>query len=315
MLETIKKQFESGRTLTQSKYYNNVDRGQWPKFYWDLYPLAQEYYHELNPYFLFNFYRPDFYKFSKVITVRDGFLNFASFMIDNVSSFKKLEAGIFLIHPDLAPIVPKTVSDQFACWNIVQRKQLKINDAKKVIVFGFACDQYLGDLDSLYLKLQELKNISPDASVELYFPIRKNVFSQDERETVMIHHLMNQIKDTLPGRKLKILTGDHFFENTNFKDTFIFDLAHDKFMVSDNYLHYYVQSRGASVNNNSLTSAPKDSMFSLDLSIHHELHVTPLPKEHNIFADLILFKKTNPSSKNILYNSIFQNLLRDGLKK
>lgn len=315
MYEIIKEQFDSGKALSQSKYYDVVKRDLFPKFIWDLYPLVQDYYHELNPFFLFNMYRPDFFRFAKTITVRDGYLTFASFILSHFNNLAKLEAGQFLIHPELAKLVPNNVNSQFSCWQIVQKKQIELSQAKKVIVFGFVCDQYLGSIDELKLKLKELEVVSPDASIELYLPIRRNVFDLHHKESVLIHMLMDAIKDLFPNRKFKILTSENFFEITNFKNTFVFDLAIDNMMVSDNYLHYYVQSRGASVNNNSLTKAPEDSVFSLDLSLHHELHVTPLPKVKNVFTDLLFYKKENPGIKDLNFDPLLQSMLRDLFKK
>jgi len=315
MYDNIKEQFESGKTLTQSRYYNSVKREFWPKFYWDLYPMAQEYYHELNPYFLFNMYRTDFFRFTKVFTVRDGFVPFASFILNNFNTFAKLEAGTFLVHPDLVPIIPANISSQFGTWRLVQKKQTELSKARKVIIFAFVSDQYLGTIDQVREKLKELSTISKDATVELYLPIRKNVFETTGKESLIIHHLMDAIKDSIPDRKLKILTSEQFFDITEFKSTYIFDLAADNFIVSDNYLHYYVQSRGATVNNGSLTKAPEDSMFNLDLSLHHEFHVCPLPKKRNIFSDLLFYKKERPGIKDFTFDPLLQSMLRDLLKK
>lgn len=315
MLEIIREQFKSGKTLTQSKYYNYVNRGQWPKFYWDLYPLAQEYYHELNPYFIFNFYKPEFYKFSKVITARDGYVSFASFLLENLSTFDKLGTGPIFIHPDLAPLIPDSLTHHFGCWHIVQQKQIKLSEAKKVIIFGFVSEEYLGELDKLPQRIKALKEIHPDAKIELWIPLRKDIFGKNNRESLVIYHVMNHLKDVLQGRDIKFLRGEHFFEITDFKNTFLYDLELDKFIVADSYLHYYVQSRGATVNNGSLLEAPEDSFFSLDLSIHHQIHYTPLPKVNNIFIDLLFYKKKNPSIKDLAFDPFFQHMLRTSLKK
>lgn len=315
MYEIIQKQYSSGRTLTQSKYYNSVRRDLWPKFHWDFYPLAQEYYHELNPYFLYNIYRPDYFSFSDVITVRDGYLTFANFLLTNFGTFDSLETGPMFIHPDLAPLVPAALSEHFACWQIVQPKKITLEEARKVIIFGLLSEEYLGSLDSLAERLTPLKNLSPETGVEIYLPLRKNIFEYEGKDNVLAHDVISLIKDVLPGRKLKFLTGEHFFEITNFKNNYIFDLAYDRFLVSDSYLHYYVQSRGATVNSGCLDQAPEDSFFRLDLSVHHELHFTPLPKVPNLFGELIFYKKANSSVKDLMYDKGFHSLLREILKR
>jgi hypothetical protein len=124
-----------------------------------------------------------------------------------------------------------------------------------------------------------------------------------------IYHALNHIKDAMPGRNVKFLRAEDFFEITDFKNSFFYDLNFDKMIVADNYLHYYVQSRGASVNNNSRLSPPKESLFCLDLSIFHELHITPIPKVTSIFPELIFFKKTNPGT-DLNFDPNFQQLVR-----
>ena len=314
MLEIIREQFETGKTLTQSKYYNYVNRGNWPKFYWDLYPMGQEYYHELNPYFLFQLYRPDIYKFSRVITVRDGFLTLSSYLVQHFKELSTNEPRPLLIHPDFAPIVPSNALERFGCWQLVQKRQIALSEAKKVIIFGLLSEEYLGNLDTLPERLFPLKDIHPEASVELFLPMRKDIFGKNNKDSMAIYHALNHIKDAIPGRKVKFLKSEEFFEITNFKGSYFYDLNFDKMVVSDNYLHYYVQSRGATVNNGTLSTPPQDSFFSLDLSIFHELHITPVPKVTSVFPELIFYKKTNPSM-DLNFDPSFQELMRNLINK
>jgi len=309
MLEIIEEQFKSGKTLTQSKFYNYVNRGNWPKFYWDFYPMGQEYYHELNPYFLFKMYRPDIFKFSQVITARDGFLTLSSYLVNNYKDLVKDVPRPILVHKDFAPIVPTTLMDRMGCWEIVQKKQISLEEAKKVIIFGLMSEEYLGNLEELPQRLGPLKDIHPDATVELFLPMRKDIFGKNHKDTMAIYHALNHIKDAIPGRKVNFLRPEDFFDITDFKNSFFYDLNFDKMIVADNYLHYYVQSRGASVNNNSRLSPPKESLFCLDLSIFHELHITPISKVTSIFPELIFFKKTNPGT-DLNFDPNFQQLVR-----
>ncbi len=319
MLENIKAQFEKPRTLTQSKYYTLVRRDHWPKFYWDLYPLAQEYYHELNPYFLFNLYHPDLFEFSKVITVRDGYLNFASFLVDHAKTIKNFTSAPLLIHPDLAPLVPPFISDLFATWQIVQKNQIALKDAKKIIIFGLVSNEYLGDLskddflEKIKLKLAPLKEIPLTTKIELFLPLRKEIFKVHQTEQVNVYLLMGLIKDILPGRTFEF-TKTQILEEMNFRDHYFFDLGIDKFLVSDNYMHYFMQARGATVNNNSLLSPPTGSLFSFDLSLYHEFHVTPLPQVESIFSELFFYKKMKNQEKNLHNDLHFQSLVMSLLR-
>ena len=81
MLETIKDQYQSGEALIQSKNYSLSKRESWPSFFHDLYPVGQEYYFELNPYFTFNIYRPELFSYAKTFFVRDGQATFADFIL------------------------------------------------------------------------------------------------------------------------------------------------------------------------------------------------------------------------------------------
>lgn len=315
MLEIIKKQFDLAETLTKSGYGGLVNRGLWPKYFWDFYPQGESYFHELNPYFLFNFYKPEMYKFSRCITARDGYLTFAVYLLTNLKDFEKLKTGPIFIHPDLVPIVPPQLRQHFACWRIVQKNQVSLKDAKKILIYGLLSNENLGAPDDYLKKISELKGVHPDASVELFIPMKKDIFGANNRETMIFYNALSAIKDAIPHHKLRFLRNQDFLELTNLKNTYFFDLAHDNLIVSDNYVHYFAQTRGATVNNGSLLEAPDDSIFSLDLSIHHELHITPLPEVESIFSELFFYKRSNPTAKDLTFDVIFQSKLREMLRK
>lgn len=315
MYEILESQFKSGKALTQSKYYSLIRRDLWPKYYWDMYPLAQEYYHELNPYFLFNFFRPELFKFTPVITVRDGYLTFANFILANASIFPKIGPKLYLINPSLAPIVPAHLRQYFLTWKIVQKKQVTEKTARKVFVFANVCEQYLGEMEPLKKRLENLKNVPEKTPIDFYLPLRKNVFELQGKESFLLHKLISTMKDLLPGRDMNFLSGDNFFAITDFKNNYLYDLGADHFIVSDNYLHHYLQGRGASVNNHSLSEAPKDSIFSLELSINHELHVCPFPEVESVYPEILFYKKKYAMVKDFLFDQGFQALLRKQMMK
>jgi hypothetical protein len=97
MYEILKEQFKSGKALTQNKYQSSIKKENWAKFYWEMYPLNQDYYHEFNPVFLFNLYKEDFFKFTPVLTVRDGYVPFATFIMNNFMTFSRYSSNLFLI--------------------------------------------------------------------------------------------------------------------------------------------------------------------------------------------------------------------------
>jgi hypothetical protein len=131
----------------------------------------------------------------------------------------------------------------------------------------------------------------------------------------LIHQVVELIKEAIPGHQLRFITGETFFKMTDLKDNFIFDLGLDQLVVSDNYFHYYGLSRGATVNKYINTKVPKDSFFSFDLSLHHELHICPLPKVESIFAELLFYKKRRPAVRELIFDPGFQELLQKMIRK
>ena len=314
MYDILKEQFHSKKAFAQSKNFNVVRPEKIPTFFNDMYPLAQDYYHELNPYFLAKLYHPDLFKFSDVITVRDGYVTFAHFLLTHFANFSKLGPKLYLIHKDLAKLVPYNLAPYFATWTLVQdpKKSIILKDAKTVVIFAFGSDDFFGDLEIMRERLHPLKNIPQDAKVEVYTPVRRNVFELKGKESLAIHHLINEMKDALSGREFTFLNSEQFFDKTDFKNTYVLDLSPDKYHVSDSYLHYYALSRGATVNHID-TKTPEDSFFDIALSFNHELHIAPLPKIENAFADLLFYAKST-ANKDYLFDPSFQDLVRNLFK-
>ena len=310
MYELIKKQFLSSRSLVLPKYHYGIKRELWPAFNRDLYPVNIEYFHELNPYFVCNLYRKEFFRFSDVITVRDGYVTFADFLLKYATHFEELGTKLFIIHPALAPLIPQNISHYFATWKVVQKKQIALDEANKVIISGLVCDHNIGTLEHLRERLKPLKQINEKAKIEVYLPVRRNMFERSDKEATLIHEIMKLLIEAIPKRDFTILNTVEMFESSNLKNTYLFDLAQDNFITSDNYLHYFAQSRGGTVNNSSLSASPKDSIFNLDMSLHHELHVTPLPQDKNVFMDILLYKKQNAYVKDLVFDPNFHSLLR-----
>lgn len=299
MLDLINAQFENGRSLSQNRYHDFSNRGRWPNFHWELYPLAEEYYHELNPFFLYNLYSKSFYNVVSFFTVRDGYVTFADYILKNFQRIPKLGA-YYLIHKDLAPIVPPNLRQYFSCWELCQPKKIKLNEAKTVVIFGLICDQYLGNYKLLEERLQVLKDIHPDASIELFLSQRKEPFDREGKEVVTHFELVAMIKDILPGRKIHFLKTQEFLAKTHFTDLYFFDMGGDNFLVADKYIHYYVASRGGTVNQLQ-QEAPKNSVFEIAVSFHHNMHVVPFPENvESIFIDMLFNSKNFPTTDNVL---------------
>lgn len=309
MYEIIKQQFDSKKSLSQSKYHHILDQGKYPLYYWDLHPINQNYYHELNPNFVFSLYRPEFFKFGNVCTVKDGYLTFAQFLIDNFADFEKVKTGLFLIHPDLAPLIPPSLSDFFATWNLVQPKRINIQNAKKIIVFGLLNEEYLGNINVIEKKISSLKAAPVETPIEIYLPQRRSAFDTNNRENVFLHESIGIIQETLAGRSVKYLNTSDFNGISDFKNVYVLDLAQDNFIIADSYIDFIISSKGGTTSRIEADKRPADSIFHFDLSLYHEFHVCPLPKTKNVFAELLFYKKKKTGMKDFVKDPGFQSLL------
>jgi hypothetical protein len=307
MLEIIKKQFESGFALTQAKYFSMMNRGLWPKHHWDLYPMNSDYYHELNPFYVGNVYNPEFFKLSNTMTLRDGYLIFADWLLKNHLKIEKYK-NLFIIHPDLAPLLPANQLQHFMSWKLSHPGRQPISQAKKVIIHGLLCQDYFGSLSDVSSRLQELSLLPPSSEILIYMSLKKNPFTPEVKESVVALEMMSLLKDLLPDRKLTIIDTQSFLNITDFRGTYFLDLKHDHLLSADSHLHHYVITRGGSVNQVPQAS-PADSCFKLALSIHHDLHICPLPQVESKFVDLVFFKKL-AVSRELLTDTAFHALLK-----
>lgn len=294
MLEKIKNQFEKKNVLLSSKYHHVCKREFYPKYFWEMYPLVEEYYHELNPYFLFNLHDPNIMQnFSDVYLVKDGYWTFANYLLNNLNLLMKSEDKLFLIHRDLTALIPENLRDRFAVWNIVKKKEMNIENIKRILIFAFISDEYLGDLKK-NKKIESLKYLPQGVPVEVLFLNRRNLFEEKNKESFLCLELMNLVRDQLNGRSIKIVKSDDFFKTNDLRGTHFIDLAYDNFLVSDNYVHHFALSLGASMDDH-LEMPPDNSIFSLALSFQHDLHISPLPKNANpeLFSELVFKFKQN----------------------
>ncbi len=306
MYEIVKAQFEDGKTLTKNRHYSLVRRDKWPSYHWDLYPLTNEYFHELNPYFLFNLYSTELFRFSKTVTVRDGYLNFAVFVVKNFQKLATLGPH-YLIHPDLVPLVPPNLRSHFSVWKLSQPRKLELREAKTVLLYGMPLVLHMGPLEELRKRLEVLRSLREGTAVQVFLPVRKQTFKAQEKETVFPFELVSLLKDLLPGRALEFINTETLVSQNDFHSTVLFDLTANRAVISDDYVHYHVASKGGSVHH-FLKAAPADSYFDLSLSVNHRLHVCPLPAAESIFVELLHYSRTNPGS-DLLFDEVFQNLL------
>jgi len=309
MYDIISKQFQRGDSLVQEKYKRSLEKELWPPFHVDLAETTRDYYHELNPFFLHNVHKSDLLKLSDVLTVRDGYLTFGSFLLKNYKRLSRFHTKIYFVHPQLVPLIPQEYLDLFATWEIVQKNPIPLETASKIILYGILNEDNIGNLNTFTHRLQSLKRIKSDAEVSVYLPLKKNFIPQGEEDFLLIHHVMNIIKSTIPNHKINILSTKDFFTKNSFKSTLVLDLAYDQYLISDNFVHYHVLSKGGSVNLARAKNLPK-SIFSFDLSLYHELHISPLPSVASIFGELLYYRRCNPMVEDFTKDFLFQDILK-----
>jgi hypothetical protein len=312
MLEILKQQYRSGNALTQTKHFPAYNRNNFAKWHQEIHPLNGEYYHEFNPFYVGNVYTPDMYSVARTMTARDGYVSFADWLLKNVSRLPKLNT-LFIIHPDLAPLIPNNQREHFLSWKLSHPKKIALSEAGRVIIFGVLCEDYVGPQDELIERLAPLEKVSSDAHIQVFLPLRRNPFSLEIKEYTMGLSVMSLIKDMFPGRKIDILDHQSFQSITDLSSSFIFDLRKDLKVSADSYIHHQVINRAGSVN---LVSheVPADSIFRLALGLNHDLHICTLPEVESKFLDLLFYRKQMPGV-DLLADLGFQDIVAESLQK
>lgn len=307
MLEIIKTQYQSDKTLAKSNYYTfntpevNQSNGE-------LYPLAMEYFHELNPGFLYKVPRPIFLQQFSAMTVRDGSASFGAFILKNHSSIPSFKTHFF-IHPKLARIVPPSLASQFSCWNIVQPKKIDISQAQRVLIVCLMSEQIIPSLKNIKKQLQVLTQISPACEIDLFIPIRRNPFGFDWNESFIGYEVVEMIKELMPNKKLKFLSNNQLIERTDWRGVYCLDMMTEGLALTDSYLNHYIAARGGTVSSFNAQSA-KDSVFEIDLNFNHKIEFIPLPAVDSLFPDMVFYKKQT-ASKDYMSDPTFHQLLRE----
>lgn len=307
MYEQIKTQLRSGKALVQQKHQSIIKQNNSPNFVKDFNPVETAYYHELNPYFTFNISEDRYFRFAKTFTVRDGLVNFGAFILKYADLIPNFETH-FIIHPDLAPMVPAHLKSFFSIWELSQKNEMNICEAKKILIFGIVNDNYIGQLESLKRKLQLLNQISPKTLIEVCLPIRKNPFDLQYRESNLCYEVLNIIKDATQGRQIKIIDTTTMLQKNNFRDSYLIDLAPDKFFISDNFVHYLFASHGGKVE--AMPNMPlQEAYLEIALSPYHCISVAPFPDVASRYSEILRYKE-HATSNDPVTDPLFQTLFR-----
>lgn len=307
MLETIKEQFIKAKTLSKSHFYQQLHQpaGQ---IFSELYPLALDYYHELNPAFLFKINKFELLKQFPAVTVRDGAVSFGDFILKNFQAILKAKTH-FIIHPNLARLVPSNLSSFFSCWSIIQKNKTPIQNAKRILVIGLMNSQVLPELNAIKKLLIQLKKVPKTTEIEFYLPLRSNPFGLAWKESYLGYELIEALRGILPENKFTYLTNPELMERSSWAGTYCLDLMNNNLFISDSYMNHHMASRGATISA-FLNVEEQKSIFEFDLSLNHKIQFSPLPEVESLFPEMIFYKKQSPTQQ---YHSDprFHALLRE----
>ncbi len=289
MLDKLQSQFESGRTFTRSDLHYVVDRSHFPKAFWNLYPMNQDYYHELNPFFVSTLYTEQLLGSAEVYTCRDGLYDFGTFLLKNQTFIRK-NPFLFLIPEGFECLIPDGMKDKFATWQISQSRSVTPADADRVILFGLLCEDYSGNLEYLEKRLLKLTKDLKTKSVDVVLGSRNNFVYQSDENEVYALQATSLIAKIFKDYNIRFISLGDYLKLTHLRNAYVYDLKIDNFFVSDSFQNFLAASKGATINLFS-TQKPQDSVFDMRLSFFHTLHVTPMKSDGKLFADLLLLKK------------------------
>lgn len=289
MSEILKAAYAKPRALTQSKYYDVVNRGEIPKYFWELYPLAQDYYHEFNPFLVHLIYKDNIFREFDIFTVKDGMYMFADFMLKKFKDIPKWKTT-FLIPESYAPLVPDNLSSYFLSYQLSQTKKPDIKKAKTVVIFGLINEYYFGSFEDIERRLAPLKDLPSDVKIEVCLNQRRIPILSEEKENLYFITVPEIIRKCVGNREIKWLRMRDLMEKTVLRDHYLLDLMHNQSFVCDSYLHHWFLSRGGMINSLPYSEGEKN-LFEIDLSFGQKLHVKPLPQVERKLVDLIFFAR------------------------
>jgi hypothetical protein len=247
----------------------------------ELYPQCLEYFHELNPGFLFKISKAEYLAQFRDMTVRDGALGFGSFILKSFQLLPNIKTHFF-IDQHLTPLVPNNLKQQFSCWQIVQKKKIEISKAKRIVITGLMNEQSLPPVEDIKKLLETLTAVTPSAEVEVFLPLRNNPFGLLWKESFIAYQVIEMVKSVLPNHKLTFLGHSDLLEHPSLQNAYCMDLMTSRMTISDNYLNHYMAFRGGTISTFS-EAERQDHVFEIDLSFNHKVQFFPLPKCDSLF--------------------------------
>jgi hypothetical protein len=306
MLEMNKTKYQSSKTLSKSKIYHIYNK-EVQNLCWDLFPLCNDYYHELNPAFLFKISDVNILNQFPAVTVRDGSATLAAFILNNFRTLDQLTTHFF-ISSKLANLVPQHLRHKFSIWDMVQTNKSHISQAKRVLIYGIMSDSTLDPLIKLKEQLSILKHVSEACEIDICLPRRICPLTRSNQESHLAYEIIEVIKDYLPHKKLNFMLSKDLFERATWAGTYCIDLMASSLAIEDSFLNYRIASQGGTVS--TLSEIEDINMkFEIDLSFNHKIQFSPLPEVESLFPEMIFYKKST-RIKDHASDPVFHQLLR-----
>lgn len=306
MLDSIKLQLKKKELFVRMNSYLYHRPNDATIISHDFYPFYSDYFHEMNPAFVANVTNIEIFNLFPAVTVRDGSVVLANWLVKNLQVIPTMKTHFF-IHQNQARLLPPSLKSSFSCWTVVQPKKITPQQAKRVLLLGILNDVVL-DLKEVEKILKELGEISKDIELEIFIPHRRNPYSIPWNESNIIQELVELIKKLYPENKLKFLKVKDILDSSNWSGTYVVDLFHDSTYLSDSYVNHAIAARGGTISTFA-SEGQSNSLFEMDLSLHHKIQYFPLPEAESIFADLIFYKKQT-SARDLSSHLSFHALLK-----
>lgn len=291
MSEILKRAFEKPQALTQSKHFNLLHRGEKPNYFWDLYPMTTEYYHEFNPYFVHSIpdQRVTVFPAFPVFTVRDGYIAFADFLLKYWKAIPKWKTT-FLIPDSYTPLLPESLRGQFLSYRLTQKADPTTAAVKKVTIAGHMTSAYFGNYAEIERKLSLIRELPSTVRIEVCIQQRRNPFFQHEKENFHWVNIPEVIRKSAGNREVSFLRLHELMERSTFSGSLLIDLMVDTAFSCDSYLHFFYLGRGGVIAEYPVADE-SPALAAFDVSFNQRLSVHSLPAADSCFSELIFYQK------------------------
>ena len=264
-------------------------------------PLTDDYYHPLNPCFLFELSGPGLIQHSSVITVRDGFITFMDFLLKNHQKIP-LWGITFIIPISYEKLIPSHLKSFFLGYDFSQENKSKSTTEK--LIYAHLSEEYLGE--DIKASLEKI-NVQQGEKVRLFLSYERNLM-KPFFESTFSQNFIFQLSQKLKGCHVEFISDLTFVNETDYSNVEFIDLAKDEYLVSDSFVKFVLASRGCETVFKTQDSKI-EPIFKIMMSQFHTMNLYEIESTGQVFSEFLLYKKQNPH-KEFLSDDKAKNLLR-----